>query len=178
MSEAYSDAFGGKCGHTIQDGCLFLNSHVTNLRLMSYSADNTCVVTLDAGYSKARYSPGHPQIIFPVASTLPSATFMHSPSIIPSPSQFNLWRSIFGIVGTDRWSWHSTIFKNKQINKQKKTWGGICTTSTSITLHEIIFYLKLITYFKLYEVLLHPVFTINTGLHTRVLLLELSMHLE
>ena len=49
MDSGHSKTFGGVCGETVMDDCLYLNSHVHNLRLSKYPRNNDCWMIADAG---------------------------------------------------------------------------------------------------------------------------------
>lgn len=49
MDAGHSKTFGGICNKTVLDDSFYLNSHVNNLKLTKYPANNDCSMVVDAG---------------------------------------------------------------------------------------------------------------------------------
>lgn len=49
MDDGWPSAFGQICGETVEDDCLYINSHLNSLGILNYADDISCMVQLNAG---------------------------------------------------------------------------------------------------------------------------------
>ena len=49
MDPGFPEVFGQACGDTIQDDCLWVNSHLNTFGIADYGSNKDCLLTIDAG---------------------------------------------------------------------------------------------------------------------------------
>ncbi|KAL4234115.1 Bone morphogenetic protein 1 [Mactra antiquata] len=49
MDDSWPKAFGQACGKSVEDDCLYVNSHLNSLGILNYGSNIDCTVQLDAG---------------------------------------------------------------------------------------------------------------------------------